>query len=402
MAAAAGVMMLVTHGILLTVGVFLQPIAQTTGIPFAQVYYLCFFSSISAAIVSLLLAPRLIAGLGPRKCFLIAVVLNTLHFLTLSITTTSPWTLYIGAAFGGVGMGIGGYACGNVFISSWFESRRSVVLGVVFGIVNMGIGGWQMLAGKLIEMFGFVVTHRIFAACVLVLGLLLGGLVIRSPQDLNEQPLRIGSGTADAPPAEETGPGKRAKRTVSFWLIFIALVLLAMSNSTYDNNVSSYVVSLGYSISTSGNVTGIRSVLVGLGSMAGGVILSKLGEKKTFLLIALCMCAAMIVISYAANTAMIWISMVLSASFGPCTSALIVALVTKNFGTRDLPNLIAVMSSNNLVSTMLMIFMSASIVTLTGSVRGAFLFMAVAVVVAAAFLLAGERLSPMNKLKRKG
>ena len=38
MAAAAGVMMLVTHGILLTVGVFLQPIAQTTGIPFAQVY----------------------------------------------------------------------------------------------------------------------------------------------------------------------------------------------------------------------------------------------------------------------------------------------------------------------------------------------------------------------------
>ena len=398
MAAAATLMVLITHGILLTVGVFLKPISMATGIDFLKVYYSCFFSSISAALVALFIAPKLIARIGAKKCYLIAIILNTLFFLISSTTTTSPINLYIGFTFGGVGMAIGGYACTNVFISRWFISKRSIVLGVVYCVLNIGIGAWQILAGILVQNFGFVVAYRIFAACVFLIGMPVILFWVKEPAEINEQALLVKDDPSlKIATREEYGPGRSAIKTAPFWLIFAALIMCAMSNGTYDNNVSSYVVSLGYSIVESGSVTGIRSVIVGLGSLAGGVIISKLGEKKTFIAVAICMIASLLVCSFANSKFMIWLSMILSAAYGPCTSALIAAVTLNCFGSKDYGELLSTISANSLLSTALMIFMSSIIIKLTGSVRGSFILNAGLVAVAIVLFLIGYAKSPMVK-----
>lgn len=228
-----------------------------------------------------LVAGSFLKKLTKRRQLILAAVLAAAGFWGVSMLPEDPGAalmqLYLCY---GVPNGLGTGIAYNAVLSGvqpWFPDCP----GLISGALLMGLGFGALILGNiaaaLMGAVGLSATFRVFAIAMLIV-LLAGAAIVRQPGERDELP--AGQNAAASAPAMELTTAQMLRRP-TFWIYFVWNVCLSASGMLVINSASSIAVHYGLAA-----VVGlVISVFNGLGRLAVGSCMDRLGWKRTMYLV---------------------------------------------------------------------------------------------------------------------
>ncbi|OAI53847.1 hypothetical protein AYO46_00400 [Betaproteobacteria bacterium SCGC AG-212-J23] len=246
---------------------------------------------------------------GPQIWIRIGVVVFGIGLMLLSFTDTLL-TFYGAFIVIALGSSLCGFFPVNVALINWFERWRaralsSMSIGLALGGISLPMLAWSMGA------FGWRATAFGSGVVMIVVGLPLAFVMRRRPEDYGETvdgipPAPPKEGVSSTPGATRDFTAREALRTPAFWLLslghgFALLVVHAVS----VHSITHMNQGLGYSLAQASLVYTVLTL-----SQLGGVFIGWLiGDRYDKRLIsAACMLThmtALLLLTYAANVAMV-------------------------------------------------------------------------------------------------
>lgn len=301
--------------------------------------------------------------------------------------------------FSGVILGVAGafivYLCVPLLINNWFRKRVGLAMGVAFAFAGIGATIFSPITGYIIDTHGWRTAYMFLGAAILLLSLPFTLFVLRGkPEDLGLSPYGAEeSGTGDGATARLTGMAKEAAiRTPQFYLLFFFAGLLGIAAATLYQ-VTSYMVSLGYSTTVGASVVAVGTIgvtagkvgvgylndriglegaaCVGIGTGAAGIIVLLLGPSWG--LPALFVGTAMLGVSYA------------------CTALEPPIVVRKVFGNRDYSQIFAIIMVSSSMGTAFGTSILGFVKDLTGSFSASLVMVEIMLLAALALVLTALR-----------
>lgn len=212
---------------------------------------------------------------GVRAVILVSGIWCGVGFLGLSFSSTL-WMFYlVGAAMGFFGTTCV-YLAANVIVQQSYSSKdASAVLGLV--MAGSGIGGviWSNLVPMLLEGLGWRNSYRTMGVLWLVLALL--SVLILGKRDLS-------GGIGHAKGGVMGGMSKKdALKSIRFYLAVILMCILTVA-SCISQQLPAVLESIGYGHQVSMMIS-VMTAFVAVGTVAEGVICSKIGIQKTMVIV---------------------------------------------------------------------------------------------------------------------
>ena len=176
---------------------------------------------------------RLVDRLGARKILLPALLLFGLCFGSLSALTPNLWHLYaVYAVIGIVGGGTTSMLYFSV-LSRWFKRRRGLAFGLALSGNGLSAFFMPSLANSLIATFGWRQAYVLIGLMVISVTIPIVAVLLKeTPQEMGFLP----DGEISETPVIESGkkadegiPASEARRSITFWLVAPAFLLLATS-----------------------------------------------------------------------------------------------------------------------------------------------------------------------------
>ena len=224
-----------------------------------------------------LVAGSFLKKLTKRRQLILAAVLAAAGFWGVSMLPEDPGAalvqLYLCyGVLNGLGTGIA-YNAVLSGVQPWFPDCP----GLISGALLMGLGFGALILGNiaaaLMGAVGLSATFRVFAIAMLIV-LLAGAAIVRQPGERDELP--AGQNAAASAPAMELTTAQMLRRP-TFWIYFVWNVCLSASGMLVINSASSIAVHYGLAA-----VVGlVISVFNGLGRLAVGSCMDRLGWKRT-------------------------------------------------------------------------------------------------------------------------
>ena len=177
-----------------------------------------------------------------------------------------------------VGLGVGlVYVPTVAAVQRWFVKSRSKASGIALAGTGVGTFVGPSAAGLLMQHFSWEATLQIFAAAILVMGLLVASLVRSSPQDVGMFP--DGLAPADTSLGRHTAPsGMRLTEAVGtgrFWWYFGAIFFGSVGLFLALVHINPYARQFGISATQANVLIG----LIGVGNVAGRLFLGSIGDR---------------------------------------------------------------------------------------------------------------------------
>lgn len=269
--------MFVHLGVLSSIGIFLPHVSKDLNVPMSQVSLVVTFATVSAFLCSLI-ATKVISKLTPKWSLFMATLICAGHYVLFGFST-NVFFIWGGGILAGFVLGFGSNVAVAGIISEWFIEKRATVLGAVFGGTGFGGAITILLAGYLIEKFGWRTSYFIMATGIVVIGVIANLLFIKTPKDLNEKPL--GWDSQEQGTKEELNgiTYEEAVKTTTFKVWWVALALGAMLYGSYTSFGPAFWQSEGMSHIQSSNYISLLALLgAGLAMLSGGIA-DKFGGK---------------------------------------------------------------------------------------------------------------------------
>ena len=272
-ALSAFLLMLTMSLISTALSFFVVPVCQDLG--FGRGSFTLYYSlMVAAGAVSASFLGTYMNKHGCRGVAMVSAVWCGLGFLGLSFSS-ALWMFYgIGAA-----MGLFGSTCvylvANVIVQQSYSSKNaSAILGLV--MAGAGIGGviWSNLIPKVLESMGWRFAYRLMAILWLIL-ILLACLLLGKQENTQVFGSRKTGSTG--------GPSKKeAMKSLRFYLV-LGLMCILTACSCIAQHLPSVLGEMGHDSTRIGVMVSVMTAASAVGTMAEGVICSKLGVKKTML-----------------------------------------------------------------------------------------------------------------------
>jgi MFS family permease len=173
---------------------------------------------------------RLVDRFGARRVIVPSMLLFGLALMSFYFLSSSLWHGYAGYALLGVSGAGSALVPYSKVISEWFDRRRGLALGLA--MVGVGLSGFIMPSAT-----QFLIAHVGWREAYVLTGLLVISVAIPVGLFLKETPQMVGQlpdGTIAAAASrrsqyEHGMCGRDALRTRTFWLLFSAVFLVAVS-----------------------------------------------------------------------------------------------------------------------------------------------------------------------------
>jgi len=215
------------------------------------------------------ISARVVIGLG--------IVLLALGFFLSSLASDSlQWFLVCFCLLVGLGVGLV-YVPMVTAVQRWFVKNRSKASGIALAGTGVGTFVGPSAAGLLMQHFSWESTLQIFAAVILVVGLLVASLVRSHPQELG----LFSDGLAPSSSSPQlhvaaSGMGLAdAARTGRFWWYFGAIFFGSVGLFLALVHINPYARQWGISATQANFLIG----LIGVGNVAGRLFLGSLGDR---------------------------------------------------------------------------------------------------------------------------
>lgn len=314
------------------------------------------FSTTSWSMVSLIasfasaIGAMIIAGMYQKKnmkLIMIIVTIGTSLCWVGATFCTAIWQFYLIFALSNIFMAGLTQLPISMLITAWFEDKRATMMAIAYAGGGLGGTVWAPVLTKFIsaDAEGWK-TAMLFSAIVVGAITILTAifLVKRSPAEYGTEPYRTGN-KADSKDGQQTqsgewiGVSKKIATKSSAWYCVIGVVVcvgvLAAGVTTHVPNFVTSIAQDGGSLQ--GTVLSVYSVVSMVGMLGGGILMDRLGIRKTVF------CAAILVIIGLASLFAYSITGVTVIVFGYSFFALAMflpkvlpaVLMSKVFGTKD-------------------------------------------------------------------
>jgi MFS family permease len=325
---ASSLVMLASFGLLVTYGLFLNPLIDQFGWSRAAVSGAYSLSSIVAGgtgIVAGVLTDRL----GARIVVTVSgLLLGVGYALMFHVHNLAELYIYYGLL---VGTGMSGMWVPPLStVARWFDKRRTLVTGVVLSGMTIGQVIVPPIVSRMIGTYGWRTTYLILGLVALVIIVLAAQLLRREPTHTS-RPGEGGETAAHAPAAGLTLG--EAARTRQFWMIGGTFFFCGMSAFGLLIHFAPRVISVGLSEIDAANVLAVTGAVGIPGSfLLGGLLGHWIGDRKAFILGLTLVLAGMLLVVPARS---LWALYLCAVIFGTGMSGMATAespLVASLFG----------------------------------------------------------------------
>jgi len=260
----------------------------------------------------------LIHKIGLRSVMILGSIVTGAGCFLLS-TVTELWQFYL---FYGLilSIGIAGiHQIPNVTaVGSWFVKRRSTALGIA--TAGIGAGGAVMapLAGWLISVYGWQTSYLFLAAIVILMGVPISALVMRSPDDVKSISTEKQEKGVEPDVMQEEGVTfSQAVRERAFWLISIAGMVWGWAYAAGVVHQVAFAVDMGIDRVAAAGAVGLLTAFSILGRLGFGRLGDAIDKRYVFMMGAFLQIVAFIVLIKTTNLTMLYIySLLLGINLG--------------------------------------------------------------------------------------
>ncbi len=268
---------------------YMNPVCNNLGFEVSAWSLVNLIASLTSAIGAMI-----IAGLYQKKNMKIMMVICTLGTaacFAIATVCTKIWQFYL--VFGIENIFLAGLTQLpiSMLVTAWFEAKRSTMMSIA--MAGGGLGGlvWSpVLSGMMAAADDGWKTAMMFSAILtaVVMTLVALFLVKRSPQEYGTEAYGAGTVTEDASAAAPAwiGVSKKTATKSSAWLPSIGVVMLVGAlASGVTTHVPNFITEVMNDKGVfSGTVLSIYSLVSIVGMVGGGVVMDKVGIKKTVLI----------------------------------------------------------------------------------------------------------------------
>lgn len=219
--------------------IFLKPLREahgwsTTQVSWAPTIYFC-VSGLTSAIVGPYVDRK-----GPTAFMVIGTLINGVSAAFIGIVD-QLWQLYAVYFVFAVAFGMSSSIAVNAIMTRWFVRKRALAMSISSTGVSLGGVVLAPVASKLIDAGGLELATPVLGALVIIVALpVIFGVIVFEPREMGLEP---DGGPGDAPQTEasrqamavqyRTWTRAEAMRTVGFWGIFIAFLLVLIAQTGY-------------------------------------------------------------------------------------------------------------------------------------------------------------------------
>lgn len=285
--AAAFVMMVASAGMISAFGVFVKPIAESSGWSRSQVsaaYAVNMLAFGVACFLFGLLADRR----SPKR---IAVVGGILYGIGLLLTSgaTRLWQLYLSygvlAALGTAAM----WAALTPLVARWFVARKGLAVGLVFSGVGVGILVMAPTVRWLIEGFDWRTTLWVFGGAAMLINGSAAFFLKDRPEAIGHQPYgavgenpKAGVGT-NPRGSTASWTSRAAVRTRPFWGLVATFFFCCVCHAILMVHVVAYATDQGVPAARAATLLGLTGAFTVIGRIGAGALADLLGGKVVLL-----------------------------------------------------------------------------------------------------------------------
>ena len=373
---------------------FFPTISDALGVGTGQVSMIM---TIQCVVLALLLpfAGKMLASKDVRVVLSVATILYGLG-MGLQSFYTSLYQFY----FSGVIMGIAGafivYLCVPLLINSWFRKSVGLAMGLAYAFAGIGATIFSPITGYIIDNHGWRDAYLFLGVAILALSLPFTLFVLRGkPEDIGLKPYGAedaGGAAGVTAAAMEGVPRETALKSAQFYQLFFFAGLLGIAAATMYQ-VTSYMVSLGYSTTVGAGVVAVGTIGVTVGKVGVGYLNDRLG-----LVGAACIGIGTGIVGVAVLLlgpgfglpAMFAGAAMLGVSYA-CTALEPPLVVRKVFGNRDYTHIFAIIMIASSMGTAFGTSILGFIKDMTGSFAASLVMVIVMLVAALALVLVALR-----------
>ena len=330
-----------------TLGVFIVPVTDELGF-----YRGSFMLSVSITmIVSLLLMPyygTLFNKYGFRRIAVVGAAACGLSLIGFSFSSYL-WHFYALAFVSGIFInGIGIMSVG-ILVNKWFVDKKGLAIGIAYSGTGLMAALLIPVSNWFINMNGWRWTFQFLAGVSLLVLLPLILFVVKDkPEDIGLAPYRIKKNRSDDAKSEDAAPTgltrEQAFRTVSFWLLVVAVMGIPLSQAGPHVHIVAFITDIGHTPYFAAAVSSAYMLLLTAGKVLMGFVFDKLGPLRGSLIIGGCCVIFPILGFFAANPLIPWIFAAVLGIASSGATMLGNILASNYFGRKDFARIFSVIS----------------------------------------------------------
>lgn len=248
---------------------------------------------------------------------------------------TQVWQWYLTGGIMGLAGAFSFLQVTPILLNNWFARRTGFAVGLAFVFSGLGGALFNPLLAMLIQSLGWRISYGINAAAAAVIVLPATLLLVYQPADKGMKPYGWQRGDAPAKKSlhsTEAG-GTVGRRGGLFACLFLVFGLVAFT-ACYAQQLSTYAVSAGYSLTFGGWLTSLSMVGNITGKLALGSINDRFGARTMTLFGMVVVAAAFLLLLDSGRTAMVYVGSFLLGTGMSMTSVASPLLARDLFGTQ--------------------------------------------------------------------
>jgi sugar phosphate permease len=279
-------MVVVSAGIFMSFGVFLNPLLEAFGWSRGTVSLAYSIFMLTGGICTLLIG-GLVEHYSIRKILVIGGVIHAIGIM-LTSTTQELWHLYV---FYGVlaSMGRSTFNISYVtLVNRWFYEKRGIAMGFIMSGQGMGPFLFSPFATSLIVSYSWRRAFFVIGAMMLSAAVIAWLFVRNRPEDVGVRALGAPPALSSAPPtpAAKTRPQKvwgRVLRNEYFWLLSLTHFFCCICHAIPLVHVAAYANVAGLSKFASAWVLGAMGLMSFAGRLYWGFFADRHGSRLTLM-----------------------------------------------------------------------------------------------------------------------
>lgn len=279
---------------------------------------------------------------GPRGLSLFGAAAVGAGFVFASLSTVM-WELYL--SFGLIGIGIGfAYVPSIAAVQRWFIRQRGFASGIAVSGIGIGTLIMPLAATQFITWFGWRGAFVILGLLAVFLGGIAAMFVYGPPERYGMLPDGGTSDDSDSVAKPNEGATlAEALRSRTFWLLYVAIFLVAAAQFIPFVHLVVYAEDLGISHGMAVFIFG----MVGIGSTFGRLVLGRFADQfgRRRSLAGMYLGVMMTLIWWLGATST-WHLVIFALAFGTCYGGLVAltpAVIVDYFGSRNASGIIGVL-----------------------------------------------------------
>jgi len=316
---AAGCVIFVMYGTVVTFGIFFEPVLTEFG--WSRAMTAVAFSLVIIIRGSLyMVTGRLTDKYGPRIVVTTCGFLLGMGYLLMS-QISSLWHFYLLYTLVGVGMSSAWIPQVST-VARWFEKRRGLATGIACAGEGMGILIMVPVARWLISIYDWRSSYIVVGIMALVIVIVAAQFLRRDPHQMGLLPYGEGKVEKADLNLQATGLSPwEAIHTREFWLLTTVYFCFLFSLDTILAHIAIHATGLGISATSAASILAIIGGMSVIGRLAMGVFADRAGSKSAIIICLILLTMAMLWLQLARAG---WMLYLFAAIFGFVFGGLII------------------------------------------------------------------------------